>query len=79
MIKYLALSCLALFGSACTTVTTYDRNGHLTGSCRISGLSYKGGQCIGQANDGGVQRREVRAQPSRKAPQLTAYDDMDND
>lgn len=53
----LGLALAALLTSACTTVTTYDRDGNKTGKCQITGLLRKGGECIGYAND---TRREAR-------------------
>lgn len=43
--------------AGCTTVTTYDRGGNLIGSCRVSGLTKRGGSCFGYANgEVGVSR-----------------------
>ena len=70
MIKLMALLGLAMLGAACTTVRTYDRNGDLTGTCRITGVFRGGGQCLGYANDAGVPRREARsAKPAKKSDQ----------
>lgn len=51
--KIAIVVCLALLSSACTTVRTYDREGTLTGSCEVSGLFHRGGECIGYANGEG--------------------------
>lgn len=49
--KLFILISLALFGSGCTTVTTYDANGNMLGKCQVTGILRKGGQCIGYANN----------------------------
>lgn len=48
--KTIILVVLAALTAACTTVTTYDRDGKLLGSCKVSGLMRAGGQCVGHAN-----------------------------
>lgn len=56
--RKLILVGLSLLASACTTVRTYDRDGNVTGMCRVTGLLRKGGECIGYAND--TRRGESR-------------------
>ena len=43
---------VALTASACSTVRTYDRDGNMTGKCKVSGLLLRGGSCVGYANPG---------------------------
>lgn len=47
--KTAILLLVALVAAGCTTVRTYDRHGDPTGSCTVSGLSKRGGSCIGYA------------------------------
>lgn len=67
--KTALLLVVVLTAAGCTTVRTFDRNGDLTGMCRVSGLFRGGGSCLGYANDDGVARRDTRA---FKAAQKTA-------
>lgn len=77
MVKYLTLAGLALVASACTTVRTFDRNGDITGTCRIRGLFRGGGQCVGYANDDGVARRDTKAfKAVQKTVKPVATDDL---
>lgn len=48
--KKIILIVIAAATAACTTVTTYDREGNLLGSCKVSGLMRAGGQCVGHAD-----------------------------
>lgn len=61
MVKTLTLLGLSLLVSACTTVRTYDREGNMTGMCRVTGLMRKGGQCVGYANDAAYVRKAAVA------------------
>lgn len=47
--KY-ALLLLLILTQGCTTVRSFDSDGHVIGMCRITGLLRTGGQCIGYSN-----------------------------
>lgn len=73
-----AILLVVVLTAGCTTVRTYDRNGDLTGSCRIRGLFRGGGSCVGYANDEGVARRDTRSFKSvqKTAKPMTNVDDV---
>lgn len=41
---------LMLLSAGCTTVRVYDKDGNVSGTCRITGFIRRGGLCIGHAN-----------------------------
>lgn len=48
--KKTLLVALALLATGCTTVRTYDKDGNILGTCRVSGITKRGGTCVGRAN-----------------------------